>query len=293
MSGKTLKGYLYAVLSAIIYGCMPLMAKHIYADGVNSMTLVFLRNFFSLIPLAVLAYQEEKNLRVPLKLLPSISLVAMLGCCVTPILLFSSYQYIPSGTATVFHFIYPAVVVIAEILFLKNKPQAGNLISVFLCILGISCFYSPGQTLNLTGSALALLSGITFATYVVLLPRFGKRDLPGFLFTFYVAAISSVVSLVICLTTGSLSLPTSLTGWGLCVLFSLLVTTGAVTLFQRSAFLIGSERTSVLSTLEPITGVVIGAAVFGESMGLKVIVGSVLVILASTLIPIFDMHKKA
>ena len=38
---KMIKGYLLVVLSAIIFGLMPLMAKFIYAEGVNSITLVF------------------------------------------------------------------------------------------------------------------------------------------------------------------------------------------------------------------------------------------------------------
>lgn len=292
MKYKTAKGYLFAVLSAIIYGCMPLMAKHIYADGVTPICLVFLRNSFSLLPLAILAYREKRTLRIPLKLLPSISLIAFLGCCITPILLFSSYQFIPSGTATVFHFIYPAVVVVSEILFLKNKAQAGNVISVILCAVGISLFYSPDEPLNLAGSALSLLSGITFAGYVVLLAHFDNRDVSGFLFCFYVIVMSSIAALIICIGTNSLVLPSSLKGWGLCVLFSLLVTTGAVALFQHSAFLIGSERTSILSTLEPITGVLIGVIVFGEPLGLRTVIGSVLVVAASILIAVFDLRKK-
>lgn len=292
MKYKTAKGYLFAVLSAIIYGCMPLMAKHIYADGVTPISLVFLRNSFSLLPLAILAYREKKTLKIPLKLLPSISLIAFLGCCITPILLFSSYQHIPSGTATVFHFIYPAVVVVSEILFLKNKAQAGNVISVILCVIGISLFYSPDEPLNLAGSALSLLSGITFAGYVILLAHFDNRDISGFLFCFYVIAMSSIAALIICIGTNNLVLPSSLKGWGLCVLFSLLVTTGAVALFQHSAFLIGSERTSILSTLEPITGVFIGVVVFGEPLGPRTVIGSVLVVTASILIAVFDIRKK-
>ena len=292
MKCNTVKGYLFAILSAIIYGCMPLMAKNIYADGVTPLTLVFLRNFFSLLPLAALAYKEKKTLKFPLKLLPSISLISLLGCCVTPILLFGSYQFIPSGTATVFHFIYPAVVVISEILFLKKKAQAGNVISVLLCIAGISFFYSPGESLNLTGSVLALLSGITFACYVILLSHFDNCNISGFLFCFYVAAISSIAALIVCVSTNSLVFPSSLPGWGLCVLFSLLVTTGAVALFQQSAFLIGSERTSILSTLEPITGVLLGAIAFGESLVLRTVIGSMLVVTASILIAFFDIHKK-
>ena len=61
-----LTGYFFVIVSAVIYGCMPLMATHIYADGVNPMTLVFLRNFLALPVLAVLAIFQQKTLKIPL-----------------------------------------------------------------------------------------------------------------------------------------------------------------------------------------------------------------------------------
>ena len=292
MTKQMLTGYICAICSAVIYGCMPLMSKYIYADGVNPLTLVFLRNALSILPLGILAWRENKTLAVPVKILPSISLMSFLGCSATPILLFSSYQFMASGTATVFHFVYPALVILLQIFFMRKKVQLSSIISVILCVVGISLFYAPGQPLNFTGSALALGSGLTFAIYVVLLSNFDRTHIAGFLFSFYVATISSIILLVICLVTGSLTLPTTLAGWGLCVLFSLAVTTGAVVLFQHSTFLIGGERTSILSTLEPITGVILGVVVFGEPFGLRVLVGTVLVVAASMLTALWDMKKK-
>ena len=108
-NSKLLRGYLFVIVSAVIYGCMPLMAKFIYEDGVNSMTLVFLRNFLALPVLLILALRQQKKLQFTAKALPSLCLIALLGCCVTPTLLFSAYSYIASGTATVFHFIYPSL----------------------------------------------------------------------------------------------------------------------------------------------------------------------------------------
>ena len=292
MQKSAVKGYIFAMLSAIIYGCMPLMASRVYADGVNPQTLVFLRNFFSIIPLAILALRERGTLKIPVKALPSISIISLLGCTVTPMLLFASYRFISSGTATVFHFIYPAAVVIAEIFIKKSKVNKGNLISVILCVLGIGLFYSPSETLNFNGSALALLSGITFASYVIMLSHFDTSVASGFLFTFYVTCVSTILTFIFCIASGSLILPATLGGWLLCILFSLLVTTGAVMLFQQSAFLIGSERTSILSTLEPITSIVIGIAFLGEALTLRTVIGSSLVICASIIIAVSDLVKK-
>lgn len=291
MGFQTLKGYLYAVVSAVIYGAMPLMAAYIYADGVNPFTLVFLRSLFSIVPLALLAYRERKTLIIPATMLPSVSIIAVLGCSLTPVLLFSAYRFIPSGTATVFHFAYPAIVVISEILFLGKKAKLSSIASVLLCGIGISLFYTPEQSLSLAGSVLALLSAVTFAAYVILLSHFDSRRVSGFLFSFHVTLISCIATCCICLATNSFAFPATLSGWGLCILFSLLVTTGAVVLFQQSTFLIGGERASILSTLEPITSIAIGVMVFREPIGLRVFLGAVLVISASILTALCGLRK--
>ena len=292
MNSKIYKGYIFAILSAVIFGCMPLMAKYIYADGVSPMTLVFLRNLLALPSLALLAWFQSRTLKVSPKALPSIGLISLIGCCVTPILLFSSYQFIASGTATVFHFIYPSIVVVAGIAFLKKKAQLGSIVSVIICCLGVALFYTPGQPLDPWGSFLALASGFTYAAYTLLLSVFKHKDVTGFLFSLYVAAMATVFTFVACLISGNLTLPGSAFGWIMCVVFAFLVTTGAVVLFQQAAFIIGGERTSILSTLEPTTSVIVGILIFHEAAGLRTIVGSVLVILASLLIAVFDMKSK-
>lgn len=291
-NGGRLKGFLYIIISAVIYGCMPLMAKLIYADGVNSVTLVFLRNLLALPVLLVLALRQSKTLRIPLKALPSMSLLALLGCSVTPVLLFSSYNYMASGTATVLHFVYPAMVVLGGILFLKERVVPGNLFCVALCLVGIGLFYSPGEPLDWRGSLFALSSGVTFASYVLLLPRFRYRQVGGLVLSFYIALISSCLMLLFCGVSGQLALPRSLTGWGLCLLFAITVTAVAVVLFQLGTFLIGSQRASILSTLEPITSVVIGTLVFREPVSIRNVIGSLLVIAASILIAVMGKKEK-
>ena len=292
MNAKMYKGYIYAILSAVIFGCMPLMAKHIYASGVTPMTLVFLRNLLALPSLAILAWMQGRTLKVPVKSLPSISLISLIGCCVTPMLLFSSYQYIASGTATVFHFIYPSIVVVAGIVFLRKKAQLGSILSVIICCAGVALFYTPGEPLDPWGSFLALFSGVTYATYTVLLSTFRYKEVTGFLFSFYVAAIATVFTFIVCTVSGNLALPADAMGWIMCIIFAFLVTTGAVVLFQQAAFIIGGERTSILSTLEPTTSVIVGILIFHEALNIRTVLGSVLVILASILIAVFDMKSS-
>lgn len=290
-SARILKGYFFVIFSAVIFGCMPMMAKLIYREGVNSISLVLLRNLLSLPVVSVVALCRRGNLRIDWKALPSIAAIGIMGCCISPALLFSSYLYIASGTATVFHFVYPAAVVLGGVLFFREGISAGNLISVILCVTGIALFYTPGQPLDWRGSALALLSGVAFAAYVLMLSHFRYREISGFLLNLYIFLINSLVMLPVCLFGDLLMLPVSLEGWIFCFLFAFVTNVCAVAMFQQGTFLIGGQQASILSTLEPITGVVMGALVFREVMGLRSVLGSALVILASILIVLSDVRR--
>lgn len=287
-----LRGYFYAILSAVIYGCMPLMSKHIYADGVNSISLVFFRNLFALPLVAFLAYKQQKSFAIPKKALPSIVSIAIIGCCVTPMLLLSSYNFIPSGMATVFHFIYPAIVILIGVIFMKKRLNWKIIFCILLCVTGMCCFYTPGADIDATGSILAFLSGFTCAIYICLLASFKYKQMPTFLFTFYVVLISAVVLFVFCLVTKTLTFPKSTVGWLLCIVFAVLITAGAVVLLQMGTFIIGGERASILSTLEPITSIFLGWLFFNESLTVTTTIGASLIIAASILIAVFDAKKS-
>ncbi len=278
-----------AVASAVIYGLMPLMATYIYKEGVNSMTLVALRNILALPVLAAIALKKDKTLKIPKKALPGIISVGIMGMCITPLLLLSSYVFIDSSAATVIHFIYPAFVVVGGIIFLREKATVAGMLSLALCVGGISLFYDPSGGLNPIGAVLSLVSGLTMAVYVLLLSSFKYKEISAATFSFYVSAVGGIVTLLICIISGNLALPDSLFGWGLCILFALSVTVGAVLLYQQSVFIIGGSRASILSALEPITGVVVGIFVLGDDSSIFKIVGSILVISASLMIAINDM----
>ena len=290
--GTLLKGYLFVIASAVIFGCMPLMTKRMYADGMNSMSVVLLRNFLSLPLLGILGWKQTGSLKIRKEALPTIMLLALLGCSATPLLLFSSYQYISSGTATVFHFVYPAMVILLGMIFLKRKSTWHQLLCVVICVAGIALFYDTAQKLDLTGSVIALLSGVTYAGYILMLSVFRFKELSGFKLNFFVASGASLILLVVCLVGKMITLPTSVMGWVCAFALAMAVNGGAVVLFQQGTFLIGGERASILSTFEPITGVVVGILAFQETVGPGMLVGTVLVILASILIAVFDMKKE-
>ena len=285
-------GYLAVIASACLYGCMPLLTKFIYADGVGVLTAVLMRNILAMPVLGVLAKCSGQKLKVHKKALLWIGVAGILGSCLTSVPLFASYNYISSGTATVLHFVYPALTVVAGVLFLRQRATTGTLLGVVACMAGIAMFYDPGQPLAWQGAALALASGVAYTAYILCLGAFPYKEITGFTFGFWLSIVNTVLLLGVCLVSGNLTLPATLTGWALSLMLALVTNVGAMVLFQQGTRVIGGQRAAILSTLEPIVSVIVGAVVFHEYVGVRTVIGSVLVLSASVLIAIFDAKKK-
>lgn len=287
MSTKS-KGILAVILSGAIFGSMPLMAKFVYEAGGNAVSLTFYR-FLLILPFLYILFKQNKNetLKITKEEFKNILLVSILGYGATPLLLYSSYNYIPSGMATTIHFVYPAFVILGCILFFKEKTNMIKIIAVTLCILGVFMFYDNDGSVNLIGILLSFASSITFAFYTVYLDKSGLKEMNTIKLIFYLCMIASTMIFVFGIATNTLVFNIKPIGWLFTVALSLSVGLGVV-LFQIGIKTVGPQSTSILSTFEPITSVIIGVLILNEGFGIKTIIGSGLILIAVILISIFD-----
>ena len=117
---KQYKGILLVILSAVLFGCMPLMAKTIYENGGTPVGLTLLRNFLALPALWVLMRRGGGKTSLGRAQIRSMLLLA-LGYAGTPMLLFSSYRSISTGIATTINIVYPIFVLLCCVLFCHEK----------------------------------------------------------------------------------------------------------------------------------------------------------------------------
>jgi drug/metabolite transporter (DMT)-like permease len=283
------KGILSVLISAVIFGSMPLIAKVVYKENCNSMSLTLYRFLLSL-PLLFFLLKRENNeeFKMTIKEFYKICLVGILGFSSTPLLLYTSYNYISTGTATTLHFIYPVLVILGGVLFFKDKPNLIKITSVVLCVLGILMFYQGNSGINIKGMLIAFSSGLTFSFYILFIEKSELRHMHTIKLTFYLSLVASIVLLIVCVMTGNLSLNMTFKGWMLSSLLSVIVTFGGICLFQNGIKLIGSQNTSILSTLEPITSILIGILIFKEAFNFRIILGFVFISIATTLIAVFE-----
>lgn len=282
-------GIIAVLISAIIFGCMGLMTSVIYKEGGNSMSVTLYR-FVLALPLLYFLIKRNKdiNIKVNKNELLKIILVSIFGYCGTALLLYTSFNYLATGTATTIHFVYPVLVILAEIIFFKERPTLIKISSVILCVLGILLFYNGDNKINILGLIIAFTSGITYTFYIIYLSKSSLKEMNTIKLTFYLCAVSSVFLFIICLVTDSLILDISLKGWLFCLLLSLSVSFGAVCLFQHGLKLIGSQSASILSTFEPITSILIGIFIFNDPINYKIVLGFIVIVTASILVAVYD-----
>lgn len=280
MSGH-IKGFLYLMFSAVFFGTMPLLTKFVCAGGTNVLSVIFLRFFIALLPLFICLKVKGIPLAVTKEEVKQIVKIAALGYGVTGMMLYLSYDYIPSGMATVIHFVYPVFVLLGGIIFLKQKATRTNVMCVLLCLCGIILSYGGnGEGAKVAGFLLAFLSGITYAFYILYLDYSGLQNMPMLKLIFYMNIVASAVTLGIGLVTGRIDITISGNAWIAMLVLSLGATFVGVAFFQRGEQLVGPQNASILSTFEPVTSMIIGVLVLNERMTFWSVAGCLLILIS-------------
>lgn len=283
------KGVIAVIISAVVFGSMPLMAKIIYREGGNPITLTLLR-FLLILPFLYILIKKNDNLTLKLtkEELKKLTIIGVMGYATTPLLLYSSYNHIPSGMATTIHFVYPVLVILGCILFYKEKTSHIKRVSVLLCLLGVILFFDGNGDINIIGIILSFASSITYAFYTIYFEKSGLKNMSVLKSTFYLCIIAAIFTFIFGMVTKSLTINIKPLGWIMSIALSLIVGLGGASLFQIGVKIIGSQNTAILSTFEPITSVIIGVLILNEGFGIKTVLGVLLIVIAVVLISVFE-----
>ena len=103
------QGILAVVASATILGVMPSMQKQLMVDGLPIFSLMFFTNLIiTLVTLAV-SLGRGRSLKVSRPQLLQVVLMGLTGMVATAMLINTAYLFMPVGTVTMLHFLYPTV----------------------------------------------------------------------------------------------------------------------------------------------------------------------------------------
>lgn len=272
---KQLTGYAGVLASAVIFGFTPVLAALSYQGGSNGVNMAFLRAALPLPVLYALARRHPKPDAAQRRLGAVLGLL-LFGCA---LLLYSSYAYIPVGLATTLHFLYPLYVVLYEWLVQRRSPGALRLAGLVLGLSGSLLFLQPGEgALHPAGLLLALLSGVCYAGYIVVLSRESQRPMPLYRLMFEVSRSGAVLCLVAGLLLGRLTLRLTPQAWVCAMLVALLASVVACVLFQAGVRIVGKANAAIFSLLEPITSIVFSVLLLGDALSPAKLTGCALIL---------------
>lgn len=273
----------YVILSAVLYGCMPVMTKLVYAGGGNSFSVTFYEGFFSLFALLFVMRKSGVSLRVSRTVLKKLVILGVFGSTATVLLLYYSYSRIPAGLSTTLHYIYPVMVTLMLAVRYKEKIGVWSVAALGMAVSGIALISTVSDgTVDAIGVAAALASGCMWAFYMVYLDKSGLSGENGFVVCFYVAMTNVILCGGGALVTGNLKPLTTPAAWILVIAASIVGRVIAGPLLQLGIAQTGSMVAGILSTLEPITSMLLGWVVLGEAMtaqktgGVALVLGGVI-----------------
>ena len=286
---KKLIGILCAIGAAVCYGTNPLGALNLYAEGMNTPSVLFYRFGLAWVIIAAVmlfkVVSRKEQLCVTWPEFRSLTALGLLfiGSSLT---LYLSFHHMPAGVASTILFTYPVMTAAIMTLFFKEKVRLATVASILLSLVGVLLLYwgDAGGSLSTVGVILVLVSALTYALYIIVVDR-SPLAMSSFKINFYVLFYCAAGMALFALLSGqSLMLPPTPRAWLWVGWLAIVPAIMALVMIVYAAKYLGSTPTAILGALEPTTAVLIGIFVFGEPFGPRLLVGILLILAAVTLV---------
>lgn len=282
---KKLIGILCAIGAAVCYGTNPLGALNLYAEGMNTPSVLFYRFGLAWIIIALVMCFRKESLRVDRREFRTLTALGLLfiGSSLT---LYLSFHLMPAGVASTILFTYPVMTAAIMALFFRERIKFATVLSIVLSLIGVVLLYwgDNGGTLHLGGVILVLVSALTYALYIIVVDK-SPLAMSSFKINFYVLFYCAAGMALFALLSGQpLMLPPTPRAWLWVSWLAVVPAIMALVMMVYAAKYIGSTPTAILGALEPTTAVLIGVFVFDEPFSVRLLMGIILILAAVTIV---------
>ena len=273
------------VVAAACFGTLAVFTSLAYEAGAEPLQLLTWRfALASLLLFGYLAMRRPRSVIAPLGDIGRYAMLAVFGYGAASICFFFALQFASASIVAVLLYTYPAMVVIAEAIFLRRRLTPARMLAVLLafggCVLVLDPFAAEAVVRPL-GVALGLGAAAGYTVFNMLSHRWlpGRSRIVLMAYTFGIASIG--IALIATVVGANLSVA----GWtsevwvllGLIVLFPTFI---AVILYLSGIERLGPSQASILSTFEPIFTILLAALLLGERLSAIQWAGAILVMAA-------------
>jgi drug/metabolite transporter (DMT)-like permease len=285
---KRLTGILLIAISATGFGTLAIFGRFLYADGLDTLTLLFLRFTCSAAVLTLILILRREPLPRGRVLLELIGMGA-LGYAGQSFTYLSAIKYASAGLVALLLYLYPMIVFVLSATFLKENVTWVKVGAIALALVGTALTVGPagGQFL---GIFYAIASAVIYSVYIIVgtgvMKRVSAMQSSLVIFTSAAAVYGTLTAI------NGAHFPASSAGWWSLAGIVSLATVIPVVTFLAGLERIGPTNAAMLSTLEPVVTVLLAAWLFAERLEPITLVGGALILVAVMVLTRSEMRQN-
>jgi drug/metabolite transporter (DMT)-like permease len=285
-------GILFTLAGAFLFSAKGVIAKWAMPFGADALDILGLRMAFALpIYIFLALFQIRRIKRLPkekqakplsLKQFTKIIFLGFIGYYLSSMLDFHGLQYVSAGLERMIIFLYPSFVLILSVLIGKEHFSKRNFSALLFSYFGIALVYM-GDTdfdpeMGLYGASLILASAFMFSIFLIIGEGLIKEIGPA-RFTNYGMIVAGTFILSHFFIAGkSFDFPPQLYFAGIALgIFGTVIPSYCM---NKGIAELGSSKASILSTFGPISTLILGVIVLGETLGPLELMGVAFVVSA-------------
>lgn len=289
-------GFALSFAAAILFSSKAILVKLAFQQTqVDPVSLLALRMLFSLPFYAAVAFWQYR-LQAPLrpKDLWGVLLMGVLGYYLSSLFDFVGLQYVSAGLERLILFLYPSLAVLINTFFFKTPLYRHQTWALVLTYCGIGlAYWGEWQTVQgnpgfYWGSFMVFCCAVTYAFYLVgsgkWIPRVGAMRYTAY--AMLAATVGVLGHYAIARPQTAQALPNSI--WVFGMLLALVATVIPSFLMSLGMKKIGSNNTSIITSIGPVSTIVQAHFFLGEPITALQVAGTCLVLLG-----VFMMGKQS
>ncbi len=278
-----IKGYIYSIFSAILFGSAGIIIKFAFSEGADSVSLLTLQYIIAVfIMFTVLIVTNRTALKIKWIDLFHTAVLGIVGNTFMTVFYYLAFSYLEVPLVAILLYTYPIIVFIYSFIFQRKSISKNKLISLIVAFIG--CFFALGLG---DGTAEYSVMGICFGLLAALFYAFmniyseKKLDKVNPLSINFYSTAFSLISLVIykpynLLHMGEINMRLIALTTVLAVFCEII----PLTLLYAAIKHIGALRVSIIGNLEIPTAMILSFVLLREDIDFLQIIGSVMVMFA-------------
>jgi drug/metabolite transporter (DMT)-like permease len=284
---QRLTGILLIALSAAAFGTLAIFGRYLYAAGMDTFTVLFLRFSLAAVLMGILLMARREPFPRG-RVLGQLIGMGALGYVGQSFMYLTAINYASAGLVALLLYLYPFFVLILSVLVLKEKVTSIKVMALVLALIGTALTVDP-QGGQVIGALMAIAAAAIYSVYIIVGTHVMKHVSPVQSSTVIFASAGAVYGTLTMLN--GAHFPATNSGWLTVAGIVLIATVIPVVSFLAGLERVGPTNAAMLSTLEPVVTVILGASLFGEQLSGTGLAGGGLILAAVLLLTRGELQR--